>query len=76
VHFLDTAEEELCKDVRSIRKDRLESMLQLSLVTSIASTDAYRDDVGCDLMNCSALDEVLHVISIDGLDKNAKVNWL
>ena len=51
-------QEELSKDVQHINKNKLESMLSLSLVTSTANTDDYKDDLTCQMMNCSALDEV------------------
>ncbi len=63
VHFMDTAHEELCKDTKSINLPRLESMLSLSLVTSIANNDLYKDGLTCTLMNSSALDEVRFVSS-------------
>ncbi|EKX37814.1 hypothetical protein GUITHDRAFT_116122 [Guillardia theta CCMP2712] len=70
--FLSDKEEELSKDVQHINKNKLDSMLSLSLVTSTANTDDYKDDLACQMMNCSALDEVLNVISIDGTDKGIK----
>jgi len=70
VQFLDTAHEELSKEVRFVNKGRLESLLALSVVTSVSSTDEFRDDLTCQLMPTSALDEVLKVISI--MDPNRK----
>ncbi|KAJ1487127.1 Spc98 family-domain-containing protein [Baffinella frigidus] len=66
VQFLDTAHEELSKETRFINKARLESLLSLAVVTSVSSSDEYRDDLTCELMPCSALDEVIKVISITG----------
>lgn len=71
VHFLDLAHEELSKDATQGSKTRIESMLALALVTA-APGDQERENVSCSLLQSSALDEVLYVISIDGSDRSSK----
>lgn len=71
VHFLDLAQEELSKDAAHVSKTRIESMLALALITA-APADQERDNVSCSLLQSSALDEVLYVISIDGSDRASK----
>ena len=73
VHLMDSAQEELAKPAHDVSKTRLESLLQLAIATSASHAEPYKDEVSCELMGCSALDEVLQVVSIDGTDKAAKV---
>ncbi len=42
VHFMQLAEEELCKKVSKINVNRLESLLHLSVQTSSAGSDPYK----------------------------------
>lgn len=71
VHFLDLAHEELSKDAGHASKSRLDSMLALALITA-APSDQERENMTCNLLQSTALDEVLYVISIDGSDRAAK----
>lgn len=45
VQFMDMADEELKKNINDIMPTRLESLLELSLRTSVANNDPYNDDV-------------------------------
>jgi gamma-tubulin complex component 2 len=47
VHFLDAAEDELYKDYKQISQEKLQSLLEISIRTSSADTDPYKDDVNC-----------------------------
>lgn len=47
IHFLDTAEIELKKEVRLISPEKLQSLLEMSIRTSSAEKDAFKDDVYC-----------------------------
>ena len=49
MHFLDTAEEELSKGIKQVSKEKLESLLEMSLRVSSANADQYKDDIACDL---------------------------
>ena len=45
VHFLDSAEDELNKPTDMVSKERLESLLEMSLRTSSANNDLLKDDL-------------------------------
>ena len=45
VHFMDISEEEMEKNVKDIKENRLESLLELSLRITSANSDPYKDDL-------------------------------
>lgn len=47
VHFMDIAEDELTKSISHTTSIRLESLLEVALRTSNASSDIYKDDLSC-----------------------------
>lgn len=47
IHFLDTAESELKKEIRLISPEKLQSLLEMSIRTSSAEKDSFKDDVYC-----------------------------
>jgi gamma-tubulin complex component 2 len=47
VHFLDSAEGELAKDPKLISREKLQSLLEISVRSSSAERDPYKDDVSC-----------------------------
>jgi hypothetical protein len=47
VHFLDSAESELGKDPKLISREKLQSLLEISVRSSSAERDPYKDDVFC-----------------------------
>ena len=49
VHFLDSAEDELKKAVKQVSKERLESLLELSVRTSSLINDPCIEDLTCGL---------------------------
>lgn len=49
VHFIDSAEEELNKGVNNISREKLESLLELSIRTSSLANDPYYEDFTCGL---------------------------
>ena len=58
VHFLDSAEEELNKGIKSVSKEKLESLLEMSLRTSSANADPFKDDLTCDLYPYTLLEQL------------------
>lgn len=50
VHFVDIAEDELQKNISSISKMKLESLLELALRMSVAVNDPYKEDLTLELM--------------------------
>ena len=47
VHFMETAESELDKDLRLASQEKLQSLLDLSMRTSSADRDDFADDLSC-----------------------------
>lgn len=45
MHFLDSSEEELIKHVKNISREKLESLLEMSIRTSSLSCDPYMEDL-------------------------------
>lgn len=64
VHFLDLAEEELQKSMGLIPLNRLESLLEVALRTSIANSDPYKDNVKVLLVPYNLKLHLRHIISI------------
>jgi len=59
VHFMETADEELRKRVSEIvTATKLESLLELSLRTSNANSDSFKDDLSCVLLKYSLIQEL------------------
>lgn len=47
VHFMEHADAELAKPVKDVSLPRLQALLSLSLRTSIAAADPFKDDITC-----------------------------
>lgn len=65
VHFMDIADEELQMEVTEFRSPKLESLLELALRTSNASTDPFKDDLNCYLQQYTLMQklEAIHSTS-------------
>eukprot|EP00762_Andalucia_godoyi_P000766 ANDGO_03807.mRNA.1 Spindle pole body component 97 len=50
VHFMDSASDDLSRSVADLSRTKLESLLELSIRTSIANVDPYKEDVVCVLL--------------------------
>nr|ATG71066.1 Spc97 / Spc98 family [Cupressus duclouxiana] len=55
VHFMDTARDELAKKPAAISVEKLQSLLDLALRTSIAATDPFHEDLTCCVERTSLL---------------------
>ena len=64
VQFMDLAAEELEKEIDDIGVNRLESLLELSLRTSIMNFDPYKDDVSIVLLNDSLHSQMSQILEI------------
>jgi gamma-tubulin complex component 2 len=64
VHFMDIAEDEMKKEQNSIKLNRLESLLELSLRITSANSDPYKDDLKVKLFNCDLKTLIEKVTSI------------
>ena len=61
VHFIDSAEEELKKNVSQVSKEKLESLLEMSIRTSSLANDAYFEDFTCSLEHFTLLESVFAI---------------
>ena len=59
VHFIDAAEEELGKNIKTVSKEKLESLLEISVRTSSANQDPFKEDLSCDLYPYTLIEQVL-----------------
>jgi gamma-tubulin complex component 2 len=64
VHFLDSAQEELRKPVTSISIPKLSSLLELSLRTSSADSDPYKDNLIIVMQPYKILDQLHRIIHV------------
>jgi gamma-tubulin complex component 2 len=63
VHFMDSAQEELEKHHENVSKEKLESLLDLSLRTSSTNSDSFKDDLSCELHTYTLMEQ-LYAIQI------------
>ena len=64
LHFLDMAQEELCKAMSDILPQRLESLLELALRTSLADHDQYKDNVKPILVPYDLVTQLFYIMAI------------
>lgn len=64
VHFMDMAREELCKPMSEILPQRLESLLELALRTSLADHDPYKDNVKPILVPYDLVTQLFYIMAI------------
>ncbi len=64
VHFLDMAQEELCKPMADILPQRLESLLELALRTSLADHDQNKDNVKPILVPYDLVTQLFYIMAI------------
>lgn len=70
VHFLEAAEDELSKSIKSVSKEKLESLLEISLRTSSANFDTFKDDLICDLYHFTLIEQVFAIQNVGGAANN------
>lgn len=62
VHFLDSARNELAKGIGSVSRSKLASLLDLSIRTSVSSTDPFQDDLSCELSNSDLASQIAQLL--------------
>ncbi|XP_024392107.1 gamma-tubulin complex component 2 isoform X3 [Physcomitrium patens] len=63
VIFMDSAKDELAKRPAALSRERLQSLLELAIKTSVAASDPYHDDLTCIIENSTLLmqlEEFMH----------------
>jgi len=66
VHFLDSADEELAKGVKSVSKEKIESLLEMSVRTSVTNNDPFKEDLTCDLYNYTLIEQLFAIQNLAG----------
>ena len=69
--FIDLADEELKMPVSHITQSRLEALLEISIRTSAADKDPYKDDLRVVLSPTDLITQLMRIISIDSHDEEA-----
>ncbi|KAI1285362.1 Gamma-tubulin complex component 2 [Halotydeus destructor] len=64
VQFMDMADEELSKDFHDVNFTRLNSLLELSLRTSIMNSDTHKDEVSVELLSDGLLSQLSSILSM------------
>lgn len=64
--FMDTAEEELRRDVKDITLSRVQNLLALAIQTSTLSLDTNREDISCSLASHNLIQH-LHLIQVSNM---------
>jgi gamma-tubulin complex component 2 len=75
VHFMDIAKDELLKRSSSITMEKLQSLLELALRTSVSASDPYHEDLICNMEKTSLLSQLQDTISfgVRNSDRNGIV---
>lgn len=61
--FMDSADEELRKDVKEVSLQRIQALLQLAVQTSTLASDPHREDLTCSLASHNLIQH-LHLIQV------------
>ncbi|CAB4000138.1 Gamma-tubulin complex component 2 [Paramuricea clavata] len=64
VQFMDLAENELKKNMDDIFPSRLETLLELSLRTTAANADPFKDDLRVDLLPYDLITQLFRILSV------------
>lgn len=72
IQFMDTAEEDLRREVKEIAISRVQNLLQLAVQTSTLATDAHREDLSCTLASHNLIQH-LHLIQMAGESGSADI---
>eukprot|EP01117_Protostelium_nocturnum_P017756 TRINITY_DN7283_c0_g1_i1.p1 TRINITY_DN7283_c0_g1~~TRINITY_DN7283_c0_g1_i1.p1 ORF type:complete len:773 (-),score=225.32 TRINITY_DN7283_c0_g1_i1:228-2546(-) len=64
LHFMDISGEELRRSAGDINVGKLNSLLELSLRTSIADSDPHKDDLSCVLLPYKLLHQLMKIIHV------------
>jgi gamma-tubulin complex component 2 len=65
VHFMDLAEDEIQKNYKDIRLNKLESLLEISLRITSANSDPFKDDLKVKLCNSDLISMVKKIQDIE-----------
>lgn len=74
VHFFDVAEDQLDQMTKHVSIEKMKSLLELSIRTSSANSDPFKDDLTCELNSYSLNEQIFAMQNIRGaLGENAYI---
>lgn len=62
VHFMDTARDELTRKTSAMSVEKLQSLLELALRTSVAASDPYHEDLACSIEELSLMAQLHNIV--------------
>lgn len=62
VHFMDTAKDELTRKPSAMSVEKLQSLLELALRTSVAASDPYHEDLTCSIEELSLMTQLHNIV--------------
>lgn len=66
VHFFDFSEDMLELSSKNVPIEKMKSLLQLSIRTSSANSDPFKDDITCDFIPYSLTEQIFAMQNIRG----------
>jgi len=69
ITFMDLTQNEMKMDIKKIAPNRLEALLELSIRTSMAVQDPYKDDLKILLLKYDLITQLVRILSIDTVDE-------
>ena len=72
--FIDLADDELKMPVSELQSSRLEALLEISIRTSAADKDPYKDDLKVVLSDKDLITQLMSVILIESSEEETVIN--
>jgi gamma-tubulin complex component 2 len=76
VHLMDSAQDELEKHEREVSKEKLESLLDLTLRTSSTNADPFKEDLSCELHPYTLQEQLFAKQNISGASPSGEQLYL
>uniref|UniRef100_H2ZE07 Gamma-tubulin complex component n=1 Tax=Ciona savignyi TaxID=51511 RepID=H2ZE07_CIOSA len=70
LHFMDLTESEMKMPMEDIMPNRLETLLELAIRTSMSDRDPYKDDLKIVLLNYDLITQLVRILSIDTIEES------
>uniref|UniRef100_H2ZE08 Gamma-tubulin complex component n=1 Tax=Ciona savignyi TaxID=51511 RepID=H2ZE08_CIOSA len=76
LHFMDLTESEMKMPMEDIMPNRLETLLELAIRTSMSDRDPYKDDLKIVLLNYDLITQLVRILSIDTIEESGNLSGL
>uniref|UniRef100_F6S1D4 Gamma-tubulin complex component n=1 Tax=Ciona intestinalis TaxID=7719 RepID=F6S1D4_CIOIN len=70
LHFMDLTESEMRMPMEDIMPNRLETLLELAIRTSMSDRDPFKDDLKIVLLNYDLITQLVRILSIDTIEES------